>query len=341
MERKGRPLSHTIDLGTASIVPLIAIGAEVLFQFIVIALSLPETARNWVVIVGNQIVFFLTCFVFVRFRRIDLAELTGVKRVPKIYFFPLFALVAVLCVFTFAPLAGLFSSLLRKMGYHYAPNYFVPFDNVGLFILALLGLTVLPAIGEETLMRGVLLSGAKRKSPFFAICFTSLVFALFHGNLVQLVHQFLLGAVMAYLVLLTRSIWASAAVHAVNNAAALTVEYLYVNGSIGGDAYGYFTADFSKGLSVGAFVAIFLASLVLLAGTLVVITYLIKCARSRARVSQGAPERQTLREMLTDPQEETVPAEDPFAGYGKYFPIFLVAALVLLLVSNVVSEALK
>ena len=338
MERRVRPLSNSIELSLASLVALVAIGAEVLFQVLVLAFSLPAGVHTWVVVVGNQAVFFLTCFFFTRAKNIDLAELTGVRRVPKLYLFPLFVLIAVLCVLAFAPLAGLFSSLLRTLGYQYTPKYYVPFDNVGLFILALLGLTVLPAIGEETLMRGVLLSGAKRKGAVFAIWFTSLVFALFHGNLTQLVHQFLLGAVMAYLVLLTRSIWASAVLHAVNNATALVVEYLHEGGSMGGDVYGYFTANFSEGLTAGAFIGILSASLCLLAGALALVTYLIKCVRTRAGESVTG-----WQSLLAEPSEtaEKRATDGRFYPYEKYLPAFLVGVLALFVIANVVSEVLK
>jgi len=291
-----------------------------------------------VVVVGNQVVFFLTCLVFTRLKGISLASLTGVKRVPKVYLFPLFALIAVLCVFAFAPIAGLFSSLLASLGYTYVPQYFVPFDHVGLFVLALLGLSLLPAIGEETLMRGVLLSGAKRKSPVFAIWFTALVFALFHGNLVQLVHQFLLGAVMAYLVLLTRSIWASAVVHAVNNATALLVEFLYAKDAIGSSAYGYFVADFSSGLSAGAFVGVFLAAFLLLAGALALVTYLIKGARTRAGETVTG-----LTSLLADPTsgDSEPSSEGDWQSYGKFIPVLLVVMLSLFVIASVISEAMK
>ena len=344
MARK-QELLKKIDLDTASLVPIIALGAEILFQIIVLALSLSESANTWVAVVGNQVVFFMTCFIFTRRKGVSLVELTGVKRVPKWYLFPLFALVAVLCVFAFAPLAGLFSLLLSKMGYHYLPQYFVPFDNVGMFVLALFGLTLLPAVGEETLMRGVLLSGAKRKSPVFAIFFTALVFALFHGNLVQLVHQFLLGVVMAYLVLLTRSIWPSAVIHAFNNATALVVEYLYANEMIGGGAYGYFSANFSLGLTAGAFIGVFLASAVLLVAALVLITYLIRCARVRAgTLSAEKKGRDAVTALLAedaDREESVAPAQGVWGEYGKYIPVFLVAVLTLLLIANVISEVLK
>ena len=337
-EKKNGMLRSGIDLETASLVPLVALGAEILFQVLVMAFGLSDAARTWVIIVGNQIVFFSTCLVFTHIKGISLAELTGVKRFPKPYLFPLFALVAILGVFAFAPLAGLFASLLGKLGYSYVPQYYVPLDDAGLFVLALFGLSVLPAIGEETLMRGVLLSGAKRKSPLFVISFTALVFALFHGNLVQLVHQFLLGAMMAYLVLLTRSIWASAAVHCVNNATALVVEYLFANEMIGSGAYGYFTADFSSGLTAGAFVGVFLGSIVLLLAVLAFITYLMKCARTREGTLPALGVKETVKALLSDPsaEEETPPANASL----RFAPLFLVIVLGVMLIANVLSEVL-
>ena len=329
-------LRNDIELTTASLILLIAIGAEILFQSFVLLLGLSETVRNWTIVIGNQLVFFVVCFVSTRAFGSNLAELTGVKRPPKAYFFPLFLLAAVLCVFAFAPLAGLFSQGLKALGYDYTPQYFVPYDNAGLFVLALLALTFLPMLGEEVMMRGVLLSGAKKKSPFFAVFFSAAVFALFHGNLVQLVHQFCLGAVIGYLVFLTGSIYAGAVIHGANNACALLIDYLYLHNKIGTRAYGYFTADFSSGLKGGVFAAVLIASWALIA----LLLFFLKRLSDEAGLSQ----RESTGETESAPSaegEENKPAA-PLGKKGAWIPpALLVGTLLLLLLANVVPEVMQ
>ena len=58
-------------------------------------------------------------------------------------------------------------------------------------------------------MRGVVLNAASRKRDYsYAILITAGMFSLMHGNPIQTVHQFLLGAVLAYVVLVSKSLWA-------------------------------------------------------------------------------------------------------------------------------------
>ncbi len=46
-----------------------------------------------------------------------------------------------------------------------------------------------------------------------------------HGNPIQTVHQFLLGMVLAYIVLVSRSLWAAVLLHFFNNFLSLTLDY--------------------------------------------------------------------------------------------------------------------
>jgi len=341
--KQAQSLQKEIRFDLASLIVIAAVGVEILFQVVVIACGFSDTVRTWVVVVGNQFVFFLTCLFFTRARKISLAELTSVKRLPKPYFFPLFLLIAVLCVTAFAPLAALVKELFRIIGYSYTPKYYVPFDNGGLFALALLALTILPAVGEETMMRGVLLSGAKKKSPLFGVVYTALVFALFHGNLVQLVHQFLLGLVMGYLVLITRSVWASAAVHAVNNACALVIEYMYAHDILGTRVYAYFVGN----ASAWALVLGILSAVALLVGALALVTFLVKRERDKegARL-EGKGVNAYLRYLSNEPEppaeEGNAPQTQSYADkLSAFSPVALVVALAVLLLSNVLTEVLK
>ena len=306
-------------------------------MLVVLIFGLSDTAYTWTVVVGNQIVFFLVCFAFTRVKKVSLAALTGVKRPPRPYFFPIFIAIAVACVFAFAPIAALFSKFMRFLGYQYAPQYFVPYDNAGLFVLALLGLSLLPALGEETMIRGVLLSGARERGPLFAILFSSLIFALFHGNLVQLAHQFMLGCVMGYLVVLTGSIWPSAVMHAVNNGCALLIEFFYARDIIGTGAYGYFTANFET-CSGGAFAGVLVASWVVLFALLAGYTLLVR----RERLASGDPSEGKgvdafLRRL--SPRSELSPGGE-VGAYERFAPAALVGVLVVLLVSNLLAEVL-
>ena len=147
---KNRLIRKSFDLGSASLVFLVAFGAQLVFQLIVIALGLSDGAKTWTIVIGNQLVLLAVTLAFCFGKKVDFLEITGLRRPPRWYYFPLFILIAFACVATFAPLAGVFSHLLSKLGYDYNPTYYIPTESKGLFTLAFLALTLLPLLGEET-----------------------------------------------------------------------------------------------------------------------------------------------------------------------------------------------
>ena len=304
---KSRFIRKTFDLGSASLAFLVAFGAQLVFQAIVLLFHLSDAAKTWTIVVGNQIVLFAVCIFFCFMKKVDPLEITGLRRPPKWYYFPLFILIAFACVATFAPLAGVFSHLLGKLGYEYMPTYHIPTENKGLFTLAFLALTLLPFFGEELAVRGVVLSGGRERSPLFAILFSALIFALMHGNMRQLVHQFLLGAVMGYLAYLTGGIYASAVVHFVNNGVALLFEYGFKNGMIDPRAYWYLAGELgAKSTLIGVVVGFFGLTMLL-----VTLTCLLHRERAQKkdyipREDEGFLRRITgyLRYLSAFPEEE-------------------------------------
>ena len=333
---KDRFIKRSFDLGTASTAVLVAFCVQLVFQMIVLLLGLSDRAETWTIVVGNQVVLFGVSIFFCFYHKVDPFAVTGVKRPPKWYFFPLFILIALCCLAAFAPLSGIISKLLTKLGYEFMPEYYVPMDRPGLFVLAFLGLTVLPAIGEETAVRGVLLSGGKEKSPLFAILFSALIFALMHGNLRQLVHQFLLGAVMGYLAYLTGGIYASATVHFVNNGMALLLDYGRAHGWVDKQVYWYIGGKLgAEPTIVGMSVALF--ALVML---LVLVTCLLH--RERAAKEEYIPSNGKLSARITayltylsTPEQERT-EKRPLTRYSVVMAIVLAAVLLSVLLLTLI-----
>ncbi len=91
--------------------------------------------------------------------------------------------------------------------------------------LQLLCLAVVPAICEETLCRGTLLSGLhKSLGPKWAIALSALLFALLHQSPLRLLPQAALGVLLGWLTLRSRSVWPAALVHAGHNALLVAAE---------------------------------------------------------------------------------------------------------------------
>lgn len=85
------------------------------------------------------------------------------------------------------------------------------------FLLGLITLAVLPAICEEIVFRGIVMTGYKKFSPIVAILVSSLFFGFMHQNLYQLSYAALTGVFLGFLVYFTNSIYSSVLAHFIIN----------------------------------------------------------------------------------------------------------------------------
>jgi sodium transport system permease protein len=89
--------------------------------------------------------------------------------------------------------------------------------------LAWLVIAVTPAICEEFLFRGLILSGLRRLGRWPALLLSSLLFAVAHASIYRLLPTFFLGLCLGYIVLRTGSIYCSMIIHLLNNGLAVTL----------------------------------------------------------------------------------------------------------------------
>ena len=94
----------------------------------------------------------------------------------------------------------------------------------------LLSNAIVPALVEEFALRGVMLQSLRKYGDAFAVFASAIIFAMMHGNMTQAPFAFLLGAVLAMLVIITGSLWTSMAVHLLNNTYSVCMNTLYDKG---------------------------------------------------------------------------------------------------------------
>lgn len=94
--------------------------------------------------------------------------------------------------------------------------------SLGLNILIF---AVLPAIFEEMLYRGYILRILRSYGDGVALWVSTALFALMHGNILQIPFAFMVGAVCGYLALRTRSIFPSILLHFLNNFMSTLLQY--------------------------------------------------------------------------------------------------------------------
>lgn len=170
-----------------------------------------------------QIGFVATVFVFSRARKIDVVSVAKIKGKLNVLQIVILPFIAIATILVFLPLANAWSAFLNVIGYH-GPGVSMPsFSNVGYYFLALFVLAVLPAIGEELFVRGMVFPGLATRNVWFGVLMSGLFFSLMHANPVQTVHQFGLGAVLAIVVALSGSVWAGVIVHFFNNFVSITL----------------------------------------------------------------------------------------------------------------------
>jgi sodium transport system permease protein len=98
---------------------------------------------------------------------------------------------------------------------------FLQADSLSRVLWLLVLVAVTPAICEEVLFRGVFLSGIRsRLTPLRAIVLNGIVFGAFHvpfATVYRLLPSTILGMLLAWVVLRTRSLWPAVLMHFANN----------------------------------------------------------------------------------------------------------------------------
>lgn len=99
-------------------------------------------------------------------------------------------------------------------------------QTVILFIISIVSTAVVPAICEEYLFRGAVLPNLLPFGQTTAIIGSAFLFGLMHQNPMQMLYTTLMGIVLGYVYVKTKSIWACMIIHFVNNLITVFEEYL-------------------------------------------------------------------------------------------------------------------
>lgn len=102
------------------------------------------------------------------------------------------------------------------------------------FLLNLLVVAAIPALGEELIFRGVLqrLFIRASKRPHLGIWAAAFAFSAIHMQFEGFFPRLFLGALLGYLVYFSGSLWLAIIAHFVNNAMQIVVQFLYDRGQI-------------------------------------------------------------------------------------------------------------
>lgn len=93
---------------------------------------------------------------------------------------------------------------------------------------ALFTIALVPAITEELVFRGVILSGFKQSSLVLGILISSLYFGLMHFTLTQLFYAIVAGIIFSLLVKITKSIYSAILMHFIFNGTQITIAHFTI-----------------------------------------------------------------------------------------------------------------
>lgn len=144
-----------------------------------------------------------------------------VLRLNKLYFKD--TLLIILLAFVCQPIMTFFS-LISQFFFENEIGNFVTNIVDSPYIILLLLMAVLPAITEEITIRGVVLSGYEDKNIYLSCIITGLLFGIMHLDPQQFLYATVVGIILALVVRITNSIFASALMHFLINGTSITLQ---------------------------------------------------------------------------------------------------------------------
>ncbi len=172
-------------------------------------------------------------------------------------------------------LTSWFASLVESTGITLSYENEAPPVTAGAIAVFLLKVAVVPALCEELAIRGCLLQPLRRYGDLFAILVSSAAFSALHANAVLIPFAFMAGIALGYVYCKTNSIWASVAVHFLNNAFSCVCAILY-------EKYSEDAADRAVLITLGI-----IASLAILSGALLLIRKKLPLERKVTALTTG------------------------------------------------------
>lgn len=126
------------------------------------------------------------------------------------------------------PLFSFISSITSIFQENEISDVIVEFTKIQ-YWQTLLTVAVMPALIEEFIFRGIILTGYNGVNPWVGIITSSFFFGAIHLNITQLFYAIVAGVFFAFLVKTTGSIWSSVWSHFILNGTQISLAYLLYN----------------------------------------------------------------------------------------------------------------
>lgn len=169
-------------------------------------------------VINHLVIFIIPAIIYLIITKQSMKE---VLKFNKLHFKDL--ILVILLAFVCQPIMTFFSLISQFFFDNEIGNFMMEIVNSPYIILLLL-VAVLPAITEEVTVRGVVLSGYKEKNIYLSCIITGLLFGIMHLDPQQFLYATVLGGILALVVRITNSIFASAIMHFIINGTSITIQ---------------------------------------------------------------------------------------------------------------------
>ncbi len=176
------------------------------------------------VLITEYLLILLPNIAFIKFKKFSLKKVLklnplSLKQMVYIFFIMFFAYpVAVFLNFI---MLAMVTSISEAMPVGVPiPDNFIDYI-IGLFVVA-----ITPGICEEVMFRGTLQSAYSKLGEKKGLIITSVLFGIFHFNLLNFLGPIFLGLVLGIILIKTNSLYGSILGHVLNNGFAMTIGYL-------------------------------------------------------------------------------------------------------------------
>ena len=181
-----------------------ATAGMVAVQFVLVFIGLYDTIF---LLLATQISIILILIFGLWLSDVDMVEAFRIRPISLKTF--VFSFLAVLCAFPIISLLNVLSMFfVENAVIDVAGDVYQYGLGLSLFVLA-----VMPAIGEELLMRGVIYRSYREKSPVLAWILSAVVFGMLHMNFNQMPYAIFLGILMVVMMEASDSILTSMCMH--------------------------------------------------------------------------------------------------------------------------------
>ncbi|MDY0236732.1 MAG: type II CAAX endopeptidase family protein [Gudongella sp.] len=176
------------------------------------------------ILITEYLLILLPNIAFLKFKKFSL------KKVLKLNRLSLKQMIFIFFIMLFAyPVAVFLNFIMLAMvtSISEAMPIGVPIpDNFTDYILGLFVVAITPGICEEVMFRGTLQNAYSKFGEKKGLIITSILFGIFHFNLLNLLGPIFLGIVLGIILIKTNSLYGSILGHILNNGFAMTIGYL-------------------------------------------------------------------------------------------------------------------